>query len=83
MKRGCCGGGKFNGEVECTMASSLCGNRDEYLFWDMVHGTQEAYRWAVLSFFHGSTRDAEPINLAQLVQESYILSMATAPYSSI
>ena len=82
MKRGCCGGGKFNGEVECTMASSLCGNCDEYLFWDMVHGTQEAYRWAVLSF-HGSTRDAEPINLAQLVQESYILSMATAPYSSI
>ncbi|XP_025807874.1 GDSL esterase/lipase At4g28780-like [Panicum hallii] len=81
VKRGCCGGGKFNGEVECTMASSLCGNRDEYLFWDMVHGTQEAYRWAVLSFFHGSTRDAEPINLAQLMQEP--LSMATAPCSSI
>ncbi|KAG2630064.1 GDSL esterase/lipase At4g28780-like [Panicum virgatum] len=81
VKRGCCGGGKFNGEVVCTMASSLCGNRDEYLFWDMVHGTQEAYRWAVLSFFHGSTRDAEPINLAQLMQEP--LSMATAPYSSI
>ncbi|OEL24145.1 GDSL esterase/lipase [Dichanthelium oligosanthes] len=81
VKKGCCGGGKFNGEVGCTRASSLCADRDEYLFWDLVHGTQAAYRWAVLAFFYGPMRVAEPINLAQLVQEP--LSMATAPYSSI
>ncbi|CAL4891596.1 unnamed protein product [Urochloa decumbens] len=78
VKRGCCGSGKFNGEVACTVASNLCVNRDEYLFWDMVHGTQAAYRWAVHAFFYGPTRDAEPINLAQLMS-----SMATATYSSI
>ncbi|KAF8667581.1 hypothetical protein HU200_052783 [Digitaria exilis] len=81
VKRGCCGGGKFNGEVSCSMASSLCANRDEYLFWDLIHGTQAAYRWAVEAFFYGPTRDAEPINLAQLMEEP--LSMATGPYSSI
>ncbi|RCV18792.1 hypothetical protein SETIT_3G331700v2 [Setaria italica] len=80
VKRGCCGSGKFNGEVPCTVISNLCANRDEYLFWDMVHGTQAAYRWAVLAFFYGPTRDAEPINLAQLMQEP--LSMVEAPYSS-
>ncbi|CAN6343383.1 unnamed protein product [Urochloa humidicola] len=43
VKRGCCGSGKFNGEVACMVASNLCVNRDEYLFWDMVHGTEAAY----------------------------------------
>lgn len=74
VKRGCCGSGKFNGEVDCTMGTSLCTDRDEYLFWDKVHGTQAAYRWAVLAFFHGTARDAEPINLDQLLM---------APHSSM
>ncbi|KAK3140027.1 hypothetical protein QOZ80_5AG0394380 [Eleusine coracana subsp. coracana] len=77
----CCGGGKFNGEVECTVGASLCGNRDDHLFWDFVHGTQAAYRRAVLAFFYGTAREAEPINLAQLVG-----APTTAPamaYSSI
>uniref|UniRef100_K3Z7D1 GDSL esterase/lipase n=1 Tax=Setaria italica TaxID=4555 RepID=K3Z7D1_SETIT len=74
VKRGCCGSGKFNGEVDCTMGTSLCTDRGKYLFWDKVHGTQAAYRWAVLAFFHGTMRDAEPINLDQLLM---------APYSSM
>ncbi|CAN6348096.1 unnamed protein product [Urochloa humidicola] len=82
VKRGCCGSGKFNSEVACTVASNLCVNRDEYLFWDMVHGTEAAYRWAVHAFFCGPTRDAEPINLEQLMQEPSP-SMAIARYSSI
>ncbi|GJN35226.1 hypothetical protein PR202_gb23976 [Eleusine coracana subsp. coracana] len=63
----CCGGGKFNGEVGCSFATSLCADRDEYLFWDAVHGTEAAYRRAVHAFFYGTARDAEPVNLAQLV----------------
>ncbi|KAK3140026.1 hypothetical protein QOZ80_5AG0394360 [Eleusine coracana subsp. coracana] len=63
----CCGGGKFNGEVGCTVATSLCADRDEFLFWDFVHGTQAAYRRAVHAFFYGTARDAGPVNLAQLV----------------
>ncbi|OEL14665.1 GDSL esterase/lipase [Dichanthelium oligosanthes] len=81
VKWGCCGSGKFNGEVDCTMGTSLCKDRDEYLFWDRVHGTQAAYRRAVLAFFYGTLRDAEPINLDQLLQKPY--STVTAPYSSM
>ncbi|KAL6623569.1 hypothetical protein ACP70R_033448 [Stipagrostis hirtigluma subsp. patula] len=79
---GCCGGGRFNGEEDCTVAASLCADRDEYLFWDKVHGTEAAYRRAVAAFFYGPTRDAEPINLSQLllVEPSFT---APAPYSSI
>lgn len=67
MKIACCGGGKFNAEVDCTVDASLCANRDEHLFWDFVHGTEASYRRAVHAFFHGTAREAQPINLAQLV----------------
>lgn len=79
MEVACCGGGKFNGEVDCAVARNLCADRDEYLFWDVVHGTEAAYRHAVHAFFYGTARDAEPINLAQLVGEP----LAVAAYSSI
>jgi hypothetical protein len=82
----CCGGGKFNGEVVCSVAndSSLCADRDEYLFWDMVHGTEAAYRRAVRAFFHGTAREAEPINFAQLVgARSPSTAPAAVAYSSI
>ncbi|XP_062204806.1 GDSL esterase/lipase At4g16230-like [Phragmites australis] len=81
VETACCGGGKLNGEVDCTVGACLCSDRDEYLFWDKVHGTQAAYRHAVLAFFYGPTRDAEPINFSQLLREPS--SSATAPYSSI
>ncbi|TVU49700.1 hypothetical protein EJB05_01026, partial [Eragrostis curvula] len=83
VENGCCGGGKFNGEVDCGGGASLCADRDEYLFWDKVHGTEAAYRRAVHAFFYGTTtREAEPINLAQLAGAP----SSTAPaesYSSI
>jgi phospholipase/lecithinase/hemolysin len=81
VKTACCGSGRFNGEVECSVDTNLCADRDEYLFWDMVHGTQAAYRRAVRAFFYGTTREAEPMNLHQLLQEHY--SIATARYSSM
>jgi len=68
VKTACCGSGRFNGEVECSVDTNLCADRDEYLFWDTVHGTQAAYRRAVRAFFYGTTREAEPINLHQLLQ---------------
>jgi len=78
VKTACCGSGRFNGEVECSVDTNLCADRDEYLFWDTVHGTQAAYRRAVRAFFYGTTREAEPINLHQLLQEQYYHSTATA-----
>ncbi|CAD6269804.1 unnamed protein product [Miscanthus lutarioriparius] len=83
VKTACCGSGRFNGEVECSVDTNLCADRDEYLFWDTVHGTQAAYRRAVRAFFYGTTREAEPINLHQLLQDEQYYSAATARYSSI
>ncbi|CAD6269803.1 unnamed protein product [Miscanthus lutarioriparius] len=83
VKTACCGSGRFNGEVECSVDTNLCADRDEYLFWDTVHGTQAAYRRGVRAFFYGTTREAEPINLHQLLQDEQYYSAATARYSSI
>jgi hypothetical protein len=44
--------------VDCSVDTNLCVDRDEYVFWNMVHGTQAAYRWAFLAFFYGTTREA-------------------------
>ncbi|KAJ1265906.1 hypothetical protein BS78_08G109500 [Paspalum vaginatum] len=84
VKTGCCGGGRFNGEVDCAAAAGadLCTDRDDYLFWDKVHGTQAAYRRAVLAFFYGPTRVAEPVNLDHLLREQNSAT-ATAAYSSM
>lgn len=85
VKRGCCGAGRFNGEVDCAAAAGahVCADHDAYLFWDKVHGTQAAYRRAVHAFFYGPTRDAEPINLHQLlVRGSQHSTPKKSPFSS-
>ncbi|OQU79334.1 hypothetical protein SORBI_3008G133200 [Sorghum bicolor] len=86
VKTACCGSGRFNGEVECSVETNLCADRGEYLFWDTVHGTQAAYRRAVRTFFYGTTtREAEPISLHQLLQDQDTEqhSTATAEYTSV
>ncbi|CAI0468310.1 unnamed protein product, partial [Linum tenue] len=35
----CCGQGPYNGLGQCTPASNLCPNRDEYVFWDPTNPT--------------------------------------------
>ncbi|KAF0887592.1 hypothetical protein E2562_002310 [Oryza meyeriana var. granulata] len=63
----CCGEGKLNAEADCSASTNLCSDRDDYIFWDKVHGTQAAYRRCVHAFFHGSPRYADPISFTQLV----------------
>jgi phospholipase/lecithinase/hemolysin len=41
----CCCGGRLNAQVGCGAPNSTyCGNRNRYLFWDGVHGTQATSR---------------------------------------
>lgn len=69
VKRACCGAGKHNGEVLCGMPNtSYCADRNAYMFWDKIHGTQAAYERGILAFFYGSTEYAQPINFRELVE---------------
>ncbi|XP_038982236.1 GDSL esterase/lipase At4g16230-like [Phoenix dactylifera] len=66
LESACCGAGKFNGESPCLPSSSLCSNRNKYLFWDLFHPTQAASKLAALTLFQGSEEFVTPINFGQL-----------------
>ncbi|PON82693.1 SGNH hydrolase-type esterase domain containing protein [Trema orientale] len=72
IKSACCGGGTLNGQVPCAhfLNSTLCLNRDEYLFWDMYHPTEHASKLAALTLYGGGTSLVKPVNLSQLVAAS-------------
>ncbi|CAA6666495.1 unnamed protein product [Spirodela intermedia] len=53
-KVACCGQGPYNGIGLCTIASSLCPNRNTYAFWDAFHPSERANRIIVSQFMAGS-----------------------------
>ncbi|XP_044405027.1 GDSL esterase/lipase At5g33370 isoform X2 [Triticum aestivum] len=63
----CCGQGRFNGIGICTMVSSLCANRDEYVFWDAFHPTERANRLIAQNYLTGSTDYISPMNLSTII----------------
>ncbi|CAL5055092.1 unnamed protein product [Urochloa decumbens] len=66
----CCGSGRFNGAKSgCTPNATLCRNRHDYLFWDMLHPTHAASKIAAAAIYNGSTRFATPVNLRQLLED--------------
>ncbi|XP_078155579.1 GDSL esterase/lipase At1g71691-like [Carex rostrata] len=65
-KNACCGGGKFNGEVQCTTEATYCSNRNNYYFWDWYHPTEAIYRMTSHLAFFGSSIYSAPINIQQL-----------------
>ncbi|CAL5055142.1 unnamed protein product [Urochloa decumbens] len=66
----CCGSGRFNGARSgCTPNATLCHDRRDHLFWDMLHPTHAASKIAAAAIYNGSTRFATPVNLRQLVEE--------------
>uniref|UniRef100_A0A0A9B179 Uncharacterized protein n=1 Tax=Arundo donax TaxID=35708 RepID=A0A0A9B179_ARUDO len=68
VRKACCGAGILNAEVMCSQPNTtFCFERDEYMFWDMLHGTQATYERGVLAIFYGSQKYANPINFAALV----------------
>ncbi|XP_057844018.1 GDSL esterase/lipase At5g33370-like, partial [Cryptomeria japonica] len=64
----CCGQGRFNGIGLCTAVSSLCRNRDAYLFWDNYHPSEKANRIIVDQIFEGSSSVMSPLNLKQMMK---------------
>ncbi|KAF8729504.1 hypothetical protein HU200_017443 [Digitaria exilis] len=68
----CCGGGRLNAETGCTPNATYCSDRDEYMFWDGVHGTQATSRKGAVAIFSAPTKMgfAAPINFKQLVSSS-------------
>ncbi|GJM86404.1 hypothetical protein PR202_ga02258 [Eleusine coracana subsp. coracana] len=67
----CCGSGKFNGASGCTPNATLCDNRHEYLFWDLLHPTHATSKLAAAAIYNGSLHFAAPINFRQLAEDQY------------
>ncbi|KAG8059937.1 hypothetical protein GUJ93_ZPchr0002g22964 [Zizania palustris] len=67
----CCGSGRFNGGSGCTPNATLCDNRHEYLFWDLLHPTHATSKLAAVAIYNGSLRFAAPINFRQLVEDQH------------
>lgn len=57
----CCGN-----QTLCLPGSTFCANRTEFLFWDVNHPTEAAYRVAAQTLFVGSKEFVTPINFGQL-----------------
>ncbi|XP_030466935.1 GDSL esterase/lipase At4g16230-like [Syzygium oleosum] len=72
IEAACCGGGRLNADVPCNITDSpnLCLNRNEYLFWDKFHPTQNAARKAAIALFTGTPTFVSPMNFSQLAQAS-------------
>jgi phospholipase/lecithinase/hemolysin len=62
----CCGGGRLGAEAECTPNSTLCANRDGYLFWDSVHPSQRAAMISAQTFYNGPSQFTAPVTFKQL-----------------
>ncbi|KAJ4788372.1 GDSL esterase/lipase [Rhynchospora pubera] len=63
----CCGSGKLNAQSYCTRNATYCMNRKQYLFWDLIHPTQQASKIAASVFYNGSAQFVGPITYKQLV----------------
>lgn len=69
----CCGQGRYNGMGLCTPLSSLCDNRDKYVFWDAFHPTERANRFIVEQMMKGTDDYMRPMNLTTIMHlDSYI-----------
>lgn len=52
----------------CSPNTTFCTNRNEFLFWDRIHPTQETSEKAGFALYGGASEYASPINLKQLVE---------------
>ncbi|KAG9135381.1 hypothetical protein Leryth_007159 [Lithospermum erythrorhizon] len=65
--KACCGsGGQFAGIIPCGPASSVCSERDKYVFWDNYHPSQAANVIIANQLLNGGPRYVSPMNIKQL-----------------
>lgn len=62
----CCGSGRLGAESDCLPNSTLCGNHDQFVFWDRVHPSQRAGELSAAAFYDGPAEFTAPINFKQL-----------------
>ncbi|XP_010548387.1 PREDICTED: GDSL esterase/lipase At2g23540 [Tarenaya hassleriana] len=63
----CCGnGGQFAGIIPCGPTSSMCQERDKYVFWDPYHPSEAANLIIAKQLLYGSTEYISPVNLKNL-----------------
>ncbi|CAI0468316.1 unnamed protein product [Linum tenue] len=63
----CCGQGPYNGLGQCTPASNLCPNRDEYLYWDPTNPSDRYLGFYVEAISSGPTNVVFPMNLNSML----------------
>ncbi|KAH7867425.1 hypothetical protein Vadar_033153 [Vaccinium darrowii] len=72
----CCGTGEFRGVFSCggkrpVKEFELCDNPSEYVFWDSIHLTEEAYKQMAEQMWAGGHSAVKPYNLKNLFQCLY------------
>uniref|UniRef100_A0ACD5YK98 Uncharacterized protein n=1 Tax=Avena sativa TaxID=4498 RepID=A0ACD5YK98_AVESA len=65
----CCGGGRLGVQTGCVPNATYCGNRNDHLFWDGVHGTHATSNKGAKAIFAAPVKlgFAAPINFKQLI----------------
>uniref|UniRef100_A0ACD5XM29 Uncharacterized protein n=1 Tax=Avena sativa TaxID=4498 RepID=A0ACD5XM29_AVESA len=65
----CCGSGRLGADNDCLPNSTLCGNHDQFVFWDRVHPSQRAGELSAAAFYDGPPQFTAPINFKQLARK--------------
>uniref|UniRef100_A0ACD5TYT4 Uncharacterized protein n=2 Tax=Avena sativa TaxID=4498 RepID=A0ACD5TYT4_AVESA len=68
----CCGTGRIELGALCLPDSTVCDDRADYLFWDLVHGTQATAKKGAAIIFSAPVEEgfAKPINFQELVSST-------------
>ncbi|KAG0548721.1 hypothetical protein BDA96_01G191400 [Sorghum bicolor] len=69
VKAACCGLGDNNAMYRCGRVSTVCPNRTNHMFWDLVHPTETTSRRLTGIAFDGSSPLVSPINVRTLVSQ--------------
>ncbi|KAF8051833.1 hypothetical protein N665_1662s0006 [Sinapis alba] len=65
--KACCGnGGQFAGIIPCGPTSSMCEERDKYVFWDPYHPSEAANVIIANQLLYGDVKVISPVNLSKL-----------------
>ncbi|KAK1368854.1 GDSL-lipase 1 [Heracleum sosnowskyi] len=65
---GCCGVGKYHGQITCLPGLTTCRNRTEYLFWDAYHPTEATNKIVSRrAYIKESPTDAYPYDIHTLL----------------